>query len=157
MPGRKTTKNKAKMMKGGMAKKKMMYGGKTSKNKAKMMKGGMAKKKMMGGGKATKYASKMARGGTKKSKYMSKMMRGGKTKYMAKGGRRQVDSKTINVDGENFGGVEIMQTTGTTQGDLQAGIEFIYHMREHLVDVGVATLYLFVCYTLYLWLKNRFK
>ena len=36
-------------MKGGMAKKKMMYGGKTSKNKAKMMKGGMAKKKMMGG------------------------------------------------------------------------------------------------------------
>ena len=48
--GKKTTKNKAKMMKGGMAKKKMMYGGKTSKNKAKMMKGGMAKKKMMGGG-----------------------------------------------------------------------------------------------------------
>ena len=68
-----------------------------------------------------------------------------------------MDNKTINVDGENFGGVEIMQTTGTTQGDLQAGIEFIYHMREHLVDVGVATLYLFVCYTIYLWLKNRFK
>ena len=68
-----------------------------------------------------------------------------------------MDSKTINVDGENFGGVEIMQTTGTTQGDLQAGIEFIYHMREHLVGVGVATLYLFVCNTLYLWLKNRFK
>ena len=48
------------MMKGGMAKKKMMYGGKTSKNKAKMMKGGMAKKKMMGGGKKSKY---MAKGG----------------------------------------------------------------------------------------------
>ena len=155
--GKKTTKNKAKMMKGGMAKKKMMYGGKTSKNKAKMMKGGKTSKnmaKMARGGKKSKY---MAKGG-KTSKYMSKMARGGKkTKYMSKVGRRQVDSKTINVDGENFGGVEIMQTTGTTQGDLQAGIEFIYHMREHLVDVGVATLYLFVCYTIYLWLKNRFK
>ncbi len=141
--GKKTTKNKAKMMKGGMAKKKMMGGGKTSKNMAKMARGG----------KKSKY---MAKGGMKKSKYMAK---GGmkKSKYMSKGGRRQVDSKTINVDGENFGGVEIMQTTGTTQGDLQAGIEFIYHMREHLVDVGVATLYLFVCYTIYLWLKNRFK
>ena len=62
--GKKTTKNKAKMMKGGMAKKKMMYGGKASKNKSKMMKGGMAKKKMMGGGKKSKY---MAKGGRKKS------------------------------------------------------------------------------------------
>ena len=58
------------MMKGGMAKKKMMYGGKTSKNKAKMMKGGMAKKKMMGGGKKSKY---MAKGGMKKSKYSQKV------------------------------------------------------------------------------------
>jgi hypothetical protein len=32
-----------------------------------------------------------------------------------------------------------------TEGDVQAGIEFIYHMREHLVDVGIATAYLFVC------------
>jgi hypothetical protein len=28
-----------------------------------------------------------------------------------------------------------------TEGDVQAGIEFIYHMREHLVDVGIATAY----------------
>ena len=40
-------------------------------------------------------------------------------------------NKTINMDG--------------SMGDVQAGIEFIYHMREHLVDVGVATVYLFVC------------
>jgi len=40
-------------------------------------------------------------------------------------------------------------------GDVQAGIEFIYHMREHLVDVGVATLYLFACYAFYLWLKRK--
>jgi hypothetical protein len=42
-------------------------------------------------------------------------------------------------------------------GDVQAGIEFIYHMREHLVDVGVATIYLFACYALYLWLKKAIK
>ena len=27
------------------------------------------------------------------------------------------------------------------EGDVQAGIQFIYHMREHLVDVGIATVY----------------
>ena len=44
-----------------------------------------------------------------------------------------------------------------SMGDVQAGIEFIYHMREHLVDVGVATIYLFACYALYLWLKKVIK
>tara|TARA_B100001093_G_scaffold64748_1_gene54673 strand:+ start:169 stop:381 length:213 start_codon:yes stop_codon:yes gene_type:complete len=65
--------------------------------------------------------------------------------------------------------IQMMQTTGDIgtknvtinssageMSDVQAGIEFIYHMREHLVDIGIATVYLFVCYTLYLWLKNRF-
>ena len=42
-----------------------------------------------------------------------------------------------------------------SMGDVQAGIEFIYHMREHLIDVGVATLYLFACYAFYLWLKRK--
>ena len=42
-------------------------------------------------------------------------------------------------------------------GDVQAGIEFIYHMREHLVDVGVATVYLFVCYGIYLLMKKYIK
>ena len=56
---------------------------------------------------------------------------------------------------ENFEGTKIVNTG--SQGDLQAGIEFIYHMREHIVDVGVATIYLFACYALYLWLKKVIK
>ena len=56
---------------------------------------------------------------------------------------------------ENFEGTKIVNTG--SQGDLQAGIEFIYHMREHILDVGVATIYLFACYALYLWLKKVIK
>jgi len=58
---------------------------------------------------------------------------------------------------ENFEGTKIVNTEEGSMGDVQAGIEFIYHMREHLVDVGVATLYLFACYALYLWLKKVIK
>jgi len=60
---------------------------------------------------------------------------------------------------ENFEGTKNVNVYegGESMGDVQAGIEFIYHMREHLVDVGVATLYLFVCYALYLWLKKVIK
>ena len=56
---------------------------------------------------------------------------------------------------ENFEGTKIVNTG--SQGGLQAGIEFIYHMREHIVDVGVATIYLFACYAFYLWLKKVIK
>ena len=42
-----------------------------------------------------------------------------------------------------------------SMGDVQAGIEFIYHMREHIIDVGAATIYLFACYAFYLWLKRK--
>ena len=52
--------------------------------------------------------------------------------------------------------ITINEGTGS-MGYVQAGIEFIYHMREHIVDVGVATIYLFACYTLYLWLKKKVK
>ena len=59
---------------------------------------------------------------------------------------------------ENFEGTKIVNIEeGGSMGDVQAGIEFIYHMREHLVDVGVATIYLFACYALYLWLKKAIK
>ena len=61
---------------------------------------------------------------------------------------------------ENFEGtknIEVNEFGGESMGDVQAGIEFIYHMREHLVDVGVATLYLFACYALYLYLKKVIK
>ena len=60
---------------------------------------------------------------------------------------------------ENFEGtknITINEGAGS-MGDVQAGIEFIYHMREHLVDVTVATAYLFACYALYLYLKKVIK
>ena len=56
---------------------------------------------------------------------------------------------------ENFEGTKTVNVG--SQGDLQAGIEFIYHMREHILDVGVATIYLFACYAFYLWLKKVIK
>jgi|GEM_PF-1614759 len=56
------------------------------------------------------------------------------------------EGKTINIT-ENV----------NSQGDVQAGIEFIYHMREHIVDVGIATVYLLVVYAIVLWLKKTFS
>ena len=51
-------------------------------------------------------------------------------------------SKTINMCGGS---------------DVEAGIQFIYHMREHLVDIGIATVYVFVCYTIYLLITKKIK
>ena len=39
--------------------------------------------------------------------------------------------------------------------DVQAGIEFIYHMREHLLDIGVATVYAITVYAIVLWIKKK--
>ena len=47
--------------------------------------------------------------------------------------------------------------TVSSQGDVQAGIEFIYHMREHLVDVAVATVFGLVIYGLVLFMKAKIK
>ena len=47
--------------------------------------------------------------------------------------------------------------TVASQGDVQAGIQFIYHMREHLVDVAVATVFGLVIYGLVLFMKARIK
>ena len=56
---------------------------------------------------------------------------------------------------ENFERTKIVNIEeGGSMGDVQAGIEFIYHMREHMLDVGVATIYLLVVYAAYLWLKK---
>jgi hypothetical protein len=44
-----------------------------------------------------------------------------------------------------------------SQGDVQAGIEFIYDMREHLVDISIATVYGLVVYAIYLWIKRTLK
>ena len=72
-----------------------------------------------------------------------------------------MDENNIIIEqttGDIAGGKSInIGTGGDSMGDVQAGIEFIYHMREHIVDVGVATVYLFVCYALYLYLKKVIK
>jgi len=54
---------------------------------------------------------------------------------------------------ENFTGTKNVNI-GYTEGDVQAGIEFIYNMREHIVDVSIATVYLLTVYAIYLWLKR---
>ena len=41
--------------------------------------------------------------------------------------------------------------------DVEAGILFIYHMREHVVDIGLATVYVFACYTIYLLITKKIK
>ena len=64
--------------------------------------------------------------------------------------------QTIDNTGTMTKNVTINEGSGS-MGDVQAGIEFIYHMREHLVDVGVATIYLFVCYSIYLPMKKYIK
>ncbi len=56
------------------------------------------------------------------------------------------EGKTINITDSSGGG-----------SDLEAGIQFIYHMREHLLDIGVATVYAFACYAFYLWLTKKIK
>ena len=40
-------------------------------------------------------------------------------------------------------------TLGGGGSDLEAGIQFIYDMREHLVDIGIATVYGLVVYALF--------
>ena len=58
--------------------------------------------------------------------------------------------------GDIAGGKSInIGTGGESMGDVQAGIEFIYHMREHLVDIGVATIYALVVYAAVLYIKRR--
>ena len=58
--------------------------------------------------------------------------------------------------GDIAGGKSInIGTGGDSMGDVQAGIEFVYHMREHLVDIGVATIYALVVYAAVLNIKRR--
>ena len=59
---------------------------------------------------------------------------------------------------ENFTGTKNVEITSmSSQGDVQAGIEFIYHMREHLLDVGVATVFALTVYGLVLFKKAKIK
>ena len=59
---------------------------------------------------------------------------------------------------ENFEGTKVVTVNeGGNMSDVQAGIEFIYHMREHLVDIGVATIYALVVYAIVLWITVKIK
>lgn len=43
------------------------------------------------------------------------------------------------------------------EGDVAAGIEFIYHMRNHSQDIAIATAYGLGVFTIVLWIKSKFK
>tara|TARA_R100000544_G_scaffold5841_1_gene2271 strand:- start:204 stop:410 length:207 start_codon:yes stop_codon:yes gene_type:complete len=53
-----------------------------------------------------------------------------------------IGTKTINIG-----------TGGSS--DVEAGIEFIYHMREHLLDISVATIYGLFVFAMVMWLKKK--
>jgi len=69
----------------------------------------------------------------------------------------EADRVAVDFNDEGFVKNITIEEGPEGMGDVQAGIEFIYHMREHLVDVTVATAYLFACYALYLYLKKVIK
>ena len=70
-----------------------------------------------------------------------------------------MEENNIDIEqttGDIAGGKSInIGTGGDSMGDVQAGIEFVYHMREHLVDIGVATIYALVVYAAVLYIKRR--
>ena len=68
----------------------------------------------------------------------------------------QSETERTAVEFDTDGSVKsIVVDYAGNMGDVQAGIEFIYHMREHLLDIGVATLYGIVVYALVLWIKRK--
>ena len=56
------------------------------------------------------------------------------------------EGKTINITDCSGGG-----------SDVEAGIQYIYHMREHLVDIGIATVYGLTVYAIFLWITKKIK
>ena len=66
------------------------------------------------------------------------------------------ENERVAIDLDKEGNMsQIIIDDPTSMGDVQAGIEFIYHMREHLVDVGIATVYLISVYAIVLWIKKK--
>ena len=77
-----------------------------------------------------------------------------------------INSECITECGdEDRIGVEFNETTGLVKNitiesegdgmsDVQAGIEFIYHMREHVIDIGIATVYGLVVFAIVMWIKR---
>ena len=59
--------------------------------------------------------------------------------------------------GHNFTGTKNITVSTGGGSDLEAGIEFIYNMREHTVDIGIATVYGIVVFAVVMWIKKRFS
>tara|TARA_R100000773_G_C4152926_1_gene74145 strand:+ start:226 stop:420 length:195 start_codon:yes stop_codon:yes gene_type:complete len=57
---------------------------------------------------------------------------------------------------EEFSGTKNV-TIGGGSSDVEAGIEFIYNMREHLLDIGIATIYGLLVYAAVLWITKKIK
>ena len=57
---------------------------------------------------------------------------------------------------EEFSGTKNI-TIGGGSSDVEAGIEFIYNMREHLLDIGLATVYGLLVYAAVLWITKKIK
>ena len=58
---------------------------------------------------------------------------------------------------ENFEGTKNFTIGGEGMSDVQAGIQFIYHMREHLIDIGFATVYGLFVYAMVLFITKKIK
>ena len=69
----------------------------------------------------------------------------------------EADRVAVDFNEEGFVKNITIEDDGGSMSDVQAGIEFIYNMREHMLDIGIATVYLFTCYAIYLWLKRKIK
>ena len=58
---------------------------------------------------------------------------------------------------ENFEGTKNVHINSGGKSDLEVGIQFIYDMREHPVDILVATVYAIVVYELVMYITNKFR
>jgi hypothetical protein len=58
---------------------------------------------------------------------------------------------------ENFEGTKNIHIDTGGKTDLEVGIQFIYDMREHPVDILIATVYAIVVYAIVMWITKKFR
>ena len=58
---------------------------------------------------------------------------------------------------ENFEGTKNIHIDSGGETDLEVGIQFIYDMREHPVDILIATVYAIVVYAIVMWITKKFR
>ena len=63
----------------------------------------------------------------------------------------------VNKSGDMVNSSQTISVGGEGMSDVQSGIEFIYHLREHLVDIGIATIYGLFLYAAVLWIQKKIK